>query len=316
MANLLSRIVDPWYPASAIGLEKGVVSVVNVDRIRGNVCAIRRAATFNIADSLIRPSFDQRNIENSAQLADVLRQLAASAGLMRQKRWSIAVPEASARTLVLTMETQPQSNAELQEVLKWKIERGFGAELHELSVARERLQKDSQGRDRYLTIAVRREVLAEYESAFESLGWRAGLILPRHIGEAQWLIRNGAAGDGLLLSGSDGGFTAVIFRGKHPLIVRTVTCAPEESEDELYRLLLFYRDRRTDGEEAATNLSRLMVIGEGLKKDRVGEIVNETTGGNLRVLDAADFGLQLPPGDLNFDTIAAPAGLATLSWSK
>lgn len=314
MPNLLSRIVDPWYPASAIGLDKSVVSVVHVDRVRGNACAIRRAATFNIADSLIRPDFDQSNIEDTMQLAEVLRQLVASAGLMRQKRWSIALPEASARTLVLTMESPPQSNAELQDVLKWKIERGFGAELPELSVARERLQKDSQGRDRYLTIAVRRQVLAEYEQTFESLGWRAGLILPRHIGEAQWLIRNGAAGDGLLLSGSDDGFTAVIFRGKHPLIVRTVTCAPEEREDELYRLLLFYRDRRADGEAGETNLSRLMVVGEGLRKDRVGEIVNETTGGNLRILEAVDFGLELPPGDLKFDTIAAPAGLAMLSW--
>lgn len=313
MANLLSRIVDPRYPASAIGLDKGVVSVVHVDRARGNVCAIRHAATFNISDSLIRPGFDASNIESTAQLTDVLRQLVASAGLMKQKRWSIALPEASARTLVLTMESQPLSNAELQDVLKWKIERGFGAELDELSVAKERLQKDSQGRDRYLVIAVRREVLGEYESTFESLGWRAGLILPRHIGEAQWLIRNGATGDGLLLSGTNDGFTAVIFRGKHPLIVRSVTCAPEEREDELYRLLLFYRDRRADGEEG-TNLSRLMVVGEGLRKDRVGEIVSETTGGNLRVLEAADFGLQLPSGDFQFDTIAAPAGLATLSW--
>ena len=314
MANLISRIIEPWYPSAAIGLEKGVVSVVHLDRLRGNACAVRRAATFNISDSLIRPGFDTANIENVAQLAEVLRQLVASAGLMRQKRWSIALPEASARTLVLTLESQPGSNAELQDILKWKIERGFGAELDELSVARERLQKDAQGRDRYLAIAVRRDVLREYEATFEALGWRAGLVLPRHIGEAQWLIRNGSAGDGLLLSASSDGFTAVIFRGKHPLIVRTVSCTPEECEDELYRLLLFYRDRRAEGEEGTTNLSRLMVIGDGLRKERVGQIVNETTGGNLRILDAADFGLQLPSGDFKFDTIAAPAGLATLSW--
>ena len=314
MANLLSRIVDPRYPSSAIGLNKGAVSVVHLERGRGTACAIRRAATLNISDSLLRPSFDHSNIENTAQLADVLRQLAASAGLMRQKRWSVALPEASARTLVLTMETPPGSNAELQDVLKWKLERGFGAELHELSVARERLQKDAQGRDRYLAVAMRRQVLAEYEVTLESLGWRAGLILPRHFGEAQWLIRNGAAGDGLLLSGSERGFTAVIFRGKQPLIVRTVECAAAECEDELYRLLLFYQDRRTEAQEGATNLSKLLVVGDALRKERVGEIVNEATGGHLRLMNAADFGLQLPPGELSFDAIAAPAGLATLSW--
>ena len=31
-------------------------------------------------------------------------------------------------------------------------------------------------------------------------------------------------------------------------------------------------------------------------------------------MDAAEVGLALPSPDLNFDSIAAPAGLATLSW--
>src|SRR4030095_11722179 len=140
MANLLSRLIDPWYPATAIGLEKGVASVVQLERVRGSVCKLRRAATFNIAESLVRPSFDEPNIENKAQLAAVLNDLAASAGLLKQKRWSLSLPEATARTLVLTMETQPQSASELQDVLRWKMERGFGAPLEELSVSKEKLQ--------------------------------------------------------------------------------------------------------------------------------------------------------------------------------
>lgn len=315
MASLLSRIVDPWYPSTAIGLEKGLASVVKLERIKGSACRLKRAATANISESLIRPGFDEPNIENAAQLAAILNELAASAGLLRQKRWSLSLPEATARTIVLTMES-PSTGSELQEVLKWKIERGFGARVEELSVSRERLQKDAQGRDRYLAIAVKKSVLAEYEAVLESLGWRAGLILPRHLGEAQWLVRNGAAaGDSLLLSVSSHGFTGVIFRDKHPLIVRTVSCHKGEFEDEFYRFLLFYRDRNIP-EAASDNppLTRLMVIGEGITKQRAGEIVNETTGGDLRPLAAEDLGLQLPSRDFSFDSIAAPAGLATLSW--
>jgi len=314
MPNLLSRLIDPWYPATAIGLDKGVASVVQLERGRGATCKLKRAATFNIGDSLVRPSFDERNIEDIAQLAAILRDLATSAGLLKQKRWSLSLPEATARTLVLTIESS-QSASELQDVLRWKIERGFGAPLEELFVSREKLQKDSQGRDRYLVIAVKRAVLAEYEAVLEMLGWRAGLILPRHLGEAQWLIRNGGAvGDSLLLSGSSQGFTGVIFRDKHPLIVRTVNCTEEEFEDEFYRLLLFYRDRSVPEAGAGQGLTRLMVIGEGITKERAGEIVNETTGGDLRALGAEELGLQLPSRDFSFDSIAAPAGLATLSW--
>jgi Tfp pilus assembly PilM family ATPase len=314
MPNLLSRIVDPRYPATAVGLEKGVASVVHLERIKGATCKLRRAATFNIAESLVRPGFDETNIEQPNQLVGVLNELAASAGLLKQKRWSMSLPEATTRTLVLILESPAQSAAELQDVLKWKVERGFGAPIEELSISRERLQKDSQGRDRYLVIAVRKSVLAEYEAVLEALGWRAGLILPRHLGEAQWLVRNGSTGDSLLLSGSSQGFTGVIFRDKHPLIVRTVTCTEDEFEDEFYRLLLFYRDRTTPEGAGGHTLARLMVIGEGITKQRAGEIVNETTGGDLRPLEAEDLGLQLPSRDFSFDSIAAPAGLATLSW--
>ena len=315
MSNLLSRIVDPWYPASAIGLEKGIASVVQLERVKSNACRLRRAATANIGDTLIRPSFDEPNIQNGAQLAAVLKDLAASAGLLKQKRWSLSLPEATARTVVFTMETQSQSAAELRDVLKWKVERNFGTPIEELSVSRERLHKDAQGRDRYLAIAVKKSVLAEYEHVLESLGWRAGLILPRHLGEAQWLMRNGSGGDSLLVSASSQGFTGVIFRDKHPLILRSIQCAESEFEDEFYRFLLFYRDRNVpEGAGENVPLSRLMVIGEGITKERAGEIVNETTGGDLRPLAAEDLGLQLPPRALSFDSIAAPAGLATLSW--
>lgn len=315
MPNLLSRIIDPRYPASAIGLEEGVASVVQLERTKGTGCKLRRAATFNIAESLVRPRFDEPNIDNAGQLASVLKELASSAGLLGQKRWSMSLPEATTRTLVLTMESQPQSASELQDVLRWKIERGFGGTLEELSVSKDKLVKDSHGRDRYLVIAVRKSVLAEYEAVLESLGWRTGLILPRHLGEAQWLMRNGSAGDSLLLSGSSQGFTGVIFRDRHPLIVRTVTCTEDEFEDEFYRFLLFYRDRNVpEGVENGHGLTRLMVIGEGITKQRAGEIVNETTGGDLRPLEAEDLGLELPSRDFSFDSIAAPAGLATLSW--
>ena len=314
MANLLSRLIDPWYPATAIGLEKGVASVVQLERVKGSICKLRRAATFNIAESLVRPSFEEINIDSPQALAAVLNELATSAGLLRQKRWSLSLPEATARTLVLTLESQSQSAGELQDVLRWKIERGFGLPVEELSVSKERLQKDPQGRDRYLVIAVKKSVLAEYEAVLESLGWRAGLILPRHLGEAQWLVRNGGAGDSLLLSGSSQGFTGVIFRDKHPLIVRTVVCTEDEFEDEFYRLLLFYRDRSGPETGQAPALTRLMVVGEGITKQRAGEIVNETTGGDLRPLHAEELGLQLPNRDFNFDSIAAPAGLATLAW--
>jgi hypothetical protein len=314
MPNPLSKLVNPRYPATAIGFEKGIATMVQLERGRGGGSSLRRAATVALPESLIRPSFDQPNISDPIELSVALAELATSAGLLKHKKWSVALPDAASRTLILTLESAPASRAELEEVLTWKMERGFGVPLDELSISRERLPNDAQGRDRYLVVATPTAVLREYESAMHSLGWRAGLIVPRHIGEGQWLTKNGAAGDALLLSSSEKAFTAVVFRGKQPLIVRTVMCEPHECEDELHRLLLFYRDRRSSESQQAAQLARMLIVGDLITKDRAGEIVGETLGTNLRPLDAHDLGLQLTTRELSFDAIAAPAGLATLSW--
>jgi hypothetical protein len=314
MSNPLTRLIDPWYPATALGLDKGMASVVHVERSRGNEFGLRRAASITLPDSLVRPGFDEPNISDRSELAEALTELATGAGLLRQRKWSVALPEATTRTLILTLESQVASRVELEEILKWKMERGFGAPVDELSISRDRLPADSQGRDRYIALALRAAVLEEYESVFESLGWRAGLIVPRHMGEARWLTNNGNSGDALLVSSYDEGFTAVVFRDKQPLIVRSVACEPEEREDEFYRLLLFYRDRHSKA-AVPESVARLLVLGTGFSKHRASEIFNETLGSNLRTLDAEDVGLHLPTGELGFDAIAAPAGLATLRWA-
>ena len=288
--------------------------MVQLERGRGGSFSLRRAATVALPESLIRPSFEEPNVSDPAELTVALRDLATSAGLLQQKRWSVALPDAASRTLILTLESRPASRAELEEVLKWKMERGFGTSLDELSISREHLPADAQGKDRYLVVATPTAVLKEYESVLQSLGWRAGLIVPRHLGEGQWLTQNGSNGDALLLSSSEKGFTAVVFRGKQPLIVRTVACDSNECEDELFRLLLFYRDRRSGDSEQVVQLARMLIVGNLMSKARAGEIVTETLGANLRSLDAADLGLQLVTRELSFDAIAAPAGLATLSW--
>jgi hypothetical protein len=77
-------------------------------------------------------------------------------------------------------------------------------------------------------------------------------------------------------------------------------------------LLLFYRNR-SGSNGAATSVNQLLVMGDLLNKQRVAAIAQETLGVSLRPLTASDVGLTIP-GDLPFDLIAAPAGLARLAW--
>jgi len=312
-ANPLDKLLKPRFPPTAVGIDSGAASVVQLDRGRGGFI-VKRAASINLPPELVRAGFDESNIEDPEELTVALAELLTSAGLLRQRKWSVTLPEASTRAAVMTLEGAAGSRRELEEVLEWKIERSFGAPLSELRVAREQLPPDAQRQTRYLITAVRLSVLAEYEAVFAALGWQAGLILPRHAGEEQWL-RNGHHGDGLLLTAHDEGFTAVLMRNNRPVTLRSVFCEAQECDDELHRVLLFYRERSgSNGQGNGASVDRLLIVGDGLDKQRVAAIALETLGVSLKPLGAADVGLVIPAGDLAFDQIAAPAGLARLAW--
>ncbi len=311
-ANPLDRLLKPRFPACAVGIDSDCAAVVQLDRARG-AFVVKRAASINLPPGLVRAGFAESNIENPSELAGALSDLLAGAGLLRQRKWSVTLPETSARAAVLGLESVPGSRRELEEVLEWKIERSFGVPLSELRVSREQLPPEAQRQSRYLVTAVRIAVLAEYEAVFKALGWQAGLILPRHAGEEQWL--RGQPGDGLLLTAHAEGFTAVLMRKDRPITLRAAFCTPEECDDELHRVLLFYRERSgSNGASDNSPVNRLLVVGDWLDKQRVIEIAQETFGANLKSLNAVDVGLVIPSGDLPFDTIAAPAGLARLAW--
>lgn len=312
-ANPLDKLLKPRFPACGVGIDSGHASMVQLDRSRGGF-QIKRAAEISLPPGLVRAGFDESNIEDPAELTRALSDLLAGAGLMRQRKWSVTLPETSIRAAVIALEGAPASRRELDEVLEWKIERSFGAPSSELRVSREQLAPDSQRQARYLITAVRTSVLAEYEAVFAALGWQAGLILPRHAGEEQWL-RNGKQGDGLLLTAHAEGFTAVLMRNNRPITLRAVFCEADECDDELHRVLLFYRERSgANGQGDHAAVDRMLIVGDWLDKQRVAAIAQETLGVRLKPLNAADVGLIIPAGDLTFDTIAAPAGLARLAW--
>src|SRR5258706_3308688 len=164
MPNPLAKLVNPRYPSTALGFEKGIAAMVQLERGRGGSFSLRKAATVALPESLVHPNFEGSNISDPAELTVALLELATSAGLLQQKRWSVALPDAASRTLILTLESRPACRAELEEVLKWKMERGFVVPLYELYIYRDRLPSDRQARNRDLVVATPTSVFSGYES--------------------------------------------------------------------------------------------------------------------------------------------------------
>ncbi len=310
---MFSALVQPNYPNAALGIEEGRITAVSLQgQGRGNF-SIKQAATVDLPPGLLKPSFLETNITNSAEFANCLRETIESAGLLKQKRWSVALPSNTARTAILVLDNEPASKQEADEILDWKAEQNFGAPAIALRLAKQKISPDAKGRSRYFATAVTLSVIDEYETQFESLGWKAGLILPRAVGEANWLADKSDKCDSLLVSANTDGFTGLLLRGDEPAVVRTVTCSPDEIDDEIYRLLMFYNDR-FGGEQGNSLLRRLLVIGKDFVPAKIQTIASEALGRALNVLSPEDVGLNLPGRSFSFDDLAAPAGLAALGF--
>ncbi len=309
---MFSALTQPNYPKAAIGLEQDSVTALALQKEGRGRFGIKQAATVELPNNLLNPSFLERNIASPQELRVMLDEAVATSGLLNQKRWSVSLPSGTARTAILNLDNEPASKKELEEILDWKAEQVFGASAGEMRISRQKITSDKDGKARYFATAVKLSVIDEYETLFESQGWKAGLIMPRAVSESNWLANNKNE-DSLLISSQSDGFTALLMRGDEPVVVRSVTCTESEVDDEIYRLLMFYRDR-IGTEQSGSILEKLLVIGKYFVPAKIREISAEALGQTLKILTPEDIGLNVPVSSLSFDDLAAPAGLAALGY--
>lgn len=309
MSTLRRILLAPRAPNTAAGFVDDNFAVVDLRRGR-NGFSLASSAVTQLPLGLITPTFDALNVQDVEELLQIIAQTAEAAGLANKKRWSVALPDATARTHVIAIDSKPSNRRELNEMISWKIERVIAVPSKDLRLSRQRLNP-AAGQDRYLVTAAHNDVLAQYESVFAGMGWTAGLILPRHMGEVQWLMWDGTPGDKLLVSANRNGFTSVIVRDGEPVLVRAFVCEPASVGDELHRFALYYRDRLVDG--TAHTLSHMLVLG-GIDPVEARSAIADALDSEPRALDPGEFGIDLRGEQIRFDHLAGAAGLATIAW--
>ena len=312
MASAIQKyFLAPRVPHIAAGFVDNNFVVVDVRRARRGF-SIGASAVSQLPEGLLTPSFDSTNIHDPQALASVMSQTAEAAGLANKKQWCVALPEGAARSLVVALESKPSGRKELNEIMSWKVERLIGIPATELNISRHKLYQDVK-QERYLVTVARQEILAEYEAVFYNLGWQAGLMLPRHMGEIQWLMMDKAEGDKMLVSTNRSGFTAVVVSHDEPVLVRNYVCEPESRTDDLHRFALHYRERMSASSGAAPYLESVLVIGN-IDLAEAQSAISDALDNRPRLMDASEFGLDLEEAPVWFDHLAGAAGLATLAW--
>src|SRR6476646_5419328 len=139
---MLSFLTEPRYPKAAIGIEQNFISALALDRQGRGRYSLRQAATIEVPNNLITPSFLERNIASTVEFRVILEEAVTNAGLLNRKRWSVSLPSASARTAIITLDSEPASRQEAQDVIEWKSEQSFGAPAGELRITRQKIESD------------------------------------------------------------------------------------------------------------------------------------------------------------------------------
>lgn len=310
MSSLLKKhLIAPRVPTHAASfLDDGAFAAVSLSKVRDGFSLGTSAVTL-LPDDVLAPSFDAPNILTEQELKSIILQTVEAAGLSNKKHWSVALPEGVARSMIINLETKPANSRELGEMIGWKVERVIGAPTAELRVTRQRISP-AGGDERYLVTVALEKVLEEYESLFSSLGWHAGVLVPRHLGEAQWLFWDANPGDKILVSGNRNGFTAIISQQSEPVLVRALACDADSKFDELYRLVVYYRDRIAGD---AAGIERALVLGD-FDREETRRVIGDAIGGEPSVVDPVEFGFDLRGEPLRFDQLAGAAGLASMAW--
>lgn len=309
--SLLKRLSQPRLPRSAFVLDAAELAAVELNR-RGARFDLSSAARMPLAPGLLTPSFDGRNVPLPNELATAMDETARAAGLGRRQRWSILLPEDAVKALVVSLESVPGSRDELTSMLGWKVERMVGVSAADLRVTRQLV--GSGDRPRFLVVAARETVMAEYESLLKSLDWQAGLIVPRFVGEAAWFDWDTSPGDKLLVGARGATCVAAVVRNGDLLLVRTIDGEPSRLQDEIYRVALFYRDRVASSPSSAGFTS--VLTSESIDAERVSDAVADALGSRPALFEPVRAALDTGgAGELDQALLAA-AGMATQAWNR
>ncbi len=126
----------------------------------------------------LRPS----NLADPVAVVEGLRALAAEAGIRRESRGlvSVLVPDAAVRMVLLPLDGAEPSQSEGEAMARWALDDLLPFDVASARVDWSVVAEEPPGSDAgwLLVVGADPEVIAEYESAVQQLGWTAGRVVP------------------------------------------------------------------------------------------------------------------------------------------
>jgi type IV pilus assembly protein PilM len=181
----LHRFFEPRLPAVACEVNRRSIVLLRLDP--KNASSIDRFSLTPLPAGLLVPSLIQPNISSMPDFLAILKAAFAKADI-RTQRISVAISDASAKVAVHQLDMLAGNEDEKQQMLRWKLRKSIPYNIEDAHLSYLE-HKEASGKYAVLTVCIHKEVLSQYEEAFQKLGMHAGYISLSSFAAFELLVR-------------------------------------------------------------------------------------------------------------------------------
>src|SRR5258706_905666 len=169
LTSRIQKFFQPSLPLVACEINRRTIAVVRLDS--RNPALVDRFAVIPLPEGLVLPSLTRPNIAAVPDFVAALKAALAKAEI-KTARVSLALPDASAKVSLHPLDTLPGNENEKEQLLRWKLKKTLPFNIDESHVA-SLDHKFPNGKHLVLTVCIHKELLAQYEAAFQNLAFHA-----------------------------------------------------------------------------------------------------------------------------------------------
>jgi type IV pilus assembly protein PilM len=238
--SLISRLFAPPRPMVAVEIAADHVAAL---RIGGGAPPVVEAfAVEPLAPGIVVPALAAANIADGAAVAGAVGRVLAQVGGARHV--ALVVPDSVARVSLVRFDQVPARAADLDAMLRWNVRKSLPFKIDDAQVAWAPGAAAGESRE-FVVVAVRRDVVAEYEGACLTAGAHPGVVdiatinlVNLHLASAD------AAGDTLLVHLTTDYATLAVVRDGAVIFFRHRGADSTESlPDLVHQTAMYYEDR-------------------------------------------------------------------------
>lgn len=284
----------PAFPPVAVEIDRDQLTLVRVRKTRGkpalDAFRMQPAPERTVGQSIFRP-----NLGSLEEMAAQVRELFARSGT-KPGRVSVVLPDNLAKTSIVALPERPRGRRQLEDLLRFKLRRSVPFRLEDAVVSSWPLPGDGPGIELLVAVMLR-SVVEQYESAFEAIGARPGLVdlcTPSLFNLLRPEIdRASSAGDVAVLNVARSYFTLLIVRGERVVFFRCKSYAVgDDAHDarlagmtrELVTSLSYYEEKLSGG-----GIGTVFVRNVGRPVDELAPVLERLGGPAVRAIDALSF---------------------------